>query len=968
MKFYLYRFAPTLLLLIKLLVFPNDMVASPGPFVSTSNKGVISRIDSIATHESLFGTIVNILGNAKINNYVTKTLESPPQILVDILCAAESLETTKITVESPNLKGLRIGHHPQKIRLVLDVKGADLPYFTTQSVDNELTIAIWSKKTIPPKDGMPDKVLGPKSGKKITIPKKAIPNEALSAKSGKEITSLQKVSPSEVSGPKSDEEITSQKKASYNEVPSPKGAKEINALNQPEALKADAQQQNTAFSGTENTAVKKIDFVPPATKGYRIDTDAKETRYDVRIVESSDSAGSKTAIYKNNLTQMVPDDGRDDTAFLIESLNAFEAQDWPGAIKNITHLITTNPAGRYSERAYFLLAKVYEQQYSHSISDHFDEIKKYYEDASYKFPASEYLPEAFLGLGNICFKIGNDYEALAYYNLAAKKGKGSSLAARALIQKIKIMLRTGRKREALSVSSVLENVVSRLPDMPVKTEAKILRGKLLYESNSFRKSVDILSGLLNADPQNVYQYPTILLYLGYNYYQLEDNKKSRENLIRFYNSRPNQEMNYLILAQIGDTYRNEGRTKEAVKFYQLVLKRYPNTEGAVISKIRLAELQEEQTVVVNKRIVPSFNILDEDMALATEFYKEIISNPLNKKNETPLTQLALLKLSIIYQKEKEYQKSLEYLKTLFAKYPRSKLIKKGQKALAGTIKAILEEEQKKKKYTNIINFYLGEKDLVSIANAPEIFLIVGRAFLHQNFDDMGTKMFKKADPLLADKEKPPDLLFLLSEDFYTQEKLKSALKRLSLLIDNYPSDKNIPYAYRLKGDILLKQKKYPPATKMFSAALKYPVKNCERLNLLIGKAKALSNNNSNAAALEAAKEADALKSACISSDYRIYQEIGDLYFDFGDIQKAVTVFNLAIDMASEKADKISLMLKLAQCYWQLDQKEEFLALNQRISSLNDPFWSNLAKERMEEINFNWEMKKAKAESIKGEKI
>ena len=73
-------------------------------------------------------------------------------------------------------------------------------------------------------------------------------------------------------------------------------------------------------------------------------------------------------------------------------------------------------------------------------------------------------------------------------------------------------------------------------------------------------------------------------------------------------------------------------------------------------------------------------------------------------------------------------------------------------------------------------------------------------------------------------------------------------------------------------------------------------------------------------------------------------------------------------MAEEKADKISLMLKVAQGYRLLNKKEDFLALYKEISDLNDPFWSNLAKERMEEIDFKWEMNKMREERKKREKI
>ena len=601
-----------------LLVLPNNMYAVLQPSVSVSNKEVISRVVSIATHASTWGTTVNVLGNGRIPAYVTKTQDSPPRITVDIFCAAEPLETINVAVESSNLKGLRVGHHLKKIRIVLDIQNVDMPTFAIESVDNELTIFLNAQEL-----------------------RESIENDPVEAQSAK-------------------------------------AGREIKVLEQLENIKPGQDQQNMALAGNANQAAEKLGPARPPAPDEEVEDPEQARRPVAQIRKYSETDGLKDIFYGSKLIQNVPDDGQTDTAFLIESINAYQAQNWSGAIENLAHLIKTYPDGRYSERAYFLLAKAYEQYYSKSISDHFTEIKKHYEDASFKFPASEYVPEAFLGIGNLLFETENYYESLAYYNLVIKKAKGSILAARALMQKAKIMLLTKKKKKALSISVVLEDTVSRFPDMPVKTEAKILIAKILYEMNKFRKSRNILSELLRANPRHIYQYPVISLYLGYNYFQLEDYKRSRENLLRFYNSHPDQKMIHLILTQIGDAYQNEGLVEEAERFYRLVLRRYPETEGSAISKIRLAEQQEENPLAVQKRIVPPVNILDEDVALATGFYKDIINNPLNQKDGSPLTQLALLKLSIIYQKEKKYKKSIEYLKKLFEEYPESSLRKDGE--------------------------------------------------------------------------------------------------------------------------------------------------------------------------------------------------------------------------------------------------------------------------------------------------
>jgi tetratricopeptide (TPR) repeat protein len=311
-----------------------------------------------------------------------------------------------------------------------------------------------------------------------------------------------------------------------------------------------------------------------------------------------------------------------------------------------------------------------------------------------------------------------------------------------------------------------------------------------------------------------------------------------------------------------------------------------------------------------------------------------------------------LKLAITYQKEKEYEKSLTLLKELQTKYPGTFLKQEMKHALFVTIESILAQEIKEKKYINVINFYLKEKELFLSVNAPELFLPVARAFNEINLEETATEVFIKADPLLSDREKPPDLLFFVGNYLFKIKQFKSALEKFDMLIENYPSDRYVSDAYRLKGSILLKQKRYKPAAESFSAALRYPVTRCQKAMLLIEKAKALTGSNSGEKALKAIEEANGIKKDCSFSYYNICQEIGDLYLNLGYADKAIPFFNQAVDTATENSDKIYLKFKIAQCYLQLNKTKDCLALYNQISSLNDPFWSKLAREKITEISFN----------------
>jgi len=674
------------------------------------------------------------------------------------------------------------------------------------------------------------------------------------------------------------------------------------------------------------------------------DADEKETKHVDKKQNRSKEDGLIKTSPEEKLTQMVEDDGKEDTSIYLKCLDTYKAKDWEGAIENLTRLIKKYPNGRYTEKAYFILAKSYDYLNTEFISVRYKEIKGHYEDAISRFPTSEYVTDAVFSIGNLYFYIKNYYEALGYYNLVLKKDKGSILRIKALMQKAKVLLLRHRKEDALSALGELESITSEYPNLSERREAKKEKGKILYEMNKFNRSLKIFNELNKEDPENIYKHPEISLYMGYNYYQLGDNQKARENLYRYYNTCPEREINHLVLNQIGDTYRNEGLIEDAVKFYRMVLERYPNTDGAIISKIRLAEQQEDKNWIEKTR---------KEMGSPKKIYENIVNDSVDKKDEkNPLIQLSMLKLGITYQKEKEYEKSLKVLKELLEKYPRTSLKKELSHALMVTIEGLLKKEMKNHKYIKIINLYLEDEKIFSMVNAPELFLPVARAFVYINLKDMAVEVFKKADILLADNDKPADLLFSMGKYLFEQDNIEGAFKRFDILIANHPYSKFVSESYQLKGSILLKQKQYKPAVDTFVEALKYPVPKCKRARLLIEKAKALTGGNSKENALMAINEVNEIKKDCDFTNYNIDQELGDLYLSLGDVRKALNIYNQVIQSTTENSNKNSLKLKLAECYWRLNKKEDSLVLYNQIMSLNDPFWSNLAKERMDEIQFN----------------
>ena len=56
---------------------------------------------------------------------------------------------------------------------------------------------------------------------------------------------------------------------------------------------------------------------------------------------------------------------------------------------------------------------------------------------------------------------------------------------------------------------------------------------------------------------------------------------------------------------------------------------------------------------------------------------------------------------------------------------------------------------------------------------------------------------------------------------------------------------------------------------------------------------------------------------------------------------------------------------IAQCYKALNNEKDYLALYNQISGHDNPFWKKIAKEKIEEANFNNEVGEIKKELERG---
>lgn len=692
---------------------------------------------------------------------------------------------------------------------------------------------------------------------------------------------------------------------------------------------------------------------PRETGGNRAGSVKEATSGNTEASVSKDLLQFTPALLLEKMTQIETNNGSEDTVLFLKGVEAFKIQRWQEAEKNLKHLIKTYPKGRYSEKAYFLLAKSIEQLHSQTPSDHFSVIKSHYEDAIYRFPSSIFVSDALLSTGNLCIQIKNYDEAIGYFNLVIEKKSDDIACVKAMIQKGNLLFKNGKYAEALSV---YEHIIKNYGGSFAETEAQIGAAKALFEINSFDKSINLLTRLAQR-PENTYRYPDIFLYLGYNYYQKKDYAGARKSLFRYYNISPDSETGPLILSKIGDSYRAEGLTNAATKIYQLVLTRFPQTEGALISLTRLAEEQESGELKTTEVIPAPFIINGEAIASPHEIYEEVIRESIGKNNNSPMVEYVLLKLAIIHRKGKNNRKSLDILKDLLEKYPLSKLLPEIVYALSDTLEAVLKD-QGEEEYIKILNIYQKQKEPIQRLAPPRTFMALAGVYQRLGLQDMAAELFQKADALLPEEKKPEELLFYMGKYFLEKGQADNGFEKLNSLIINYPSGKYSAKAYHLKGGVFYKNKEYAKAIEMFSKALKNRPGLDDGIYIMADKARALTASGLNEEGLAVARYAEQSLEESPEQSQSLYQEVGDLYLHIGRPADALSLLNKALSFEKEEKQSVKLKFSIARCYEALNKKSDYISLYNQIAGLNDPLWSRVAKERMEAIDFEETLRKA----------
>jgi TolA-binding protein len=327
--------------------------------------------------------------------------------------------------------------------------------------------------------------------------------------------------------------------------------------------------------------------------------------------------------------------------------------------------------------------------------EHFDAIQGAYQEALNFNAKSKRIPAALLILGMLNLKAGNMPDANAYFNILRKRYPNDENIPLINFYWGEHYFEKGDYQKA---AQEYQELIQRYPESRYVREASMGMAKSLVKLGRFQEAWQIADYIEKRWPRYYTEYPPLLRINGEIAYRLGDYKKAKDYYLTAYNIDPNAEGTDLVLARLGDIASRLHRTRESLEFYELAVTRFPDGEGGLIAKMRLAE----QGVYDDPSISEMFSAFEKPLHGGPEtIYAQIVRD----HPKSPLAPLAQLKLAMWYLFKDNYLQALEAATSFEKTFPDNPLVSRAGEVAATAFDKMAESLLKNQQYARIAELW-----------------------------------------------------------------------------------------------------------------------------------------------------------------------------------------------------------------------------------------------------------------------
>jgi|GEM_PF-6612793 len=564
---------------------------------------------------------------------------------------------------------------------------------------------------------------------------------------------------------------------------------------------------------------------------------------------------------------------------------------------------TPSPSSSSSASSSSKTSQIFDQAVSAWQSSHLKAAQKGFEELIFRYPDAPQVAESLFYLGEIYEKQNLLYEAQGLYRQFAERYPNHQSTPEALIRQAEISYRLGEVKKA---QKIFKQILFHYPNSSLAPKVAFRLGDCLYESGDTASSRLYYDEGMKRLPSYLDEHPQTAFNIGSLYLQDKRLDQALSVFLALGKNHPKFEAADKVLTFCGDIYAEQGKIAEAVLAYQRVIESYPDSIGAQVSQIRMADLGVEYPQLKNSSAPPAFR----DPIAA---YRQMIQ----RKNTDPvLAQLAEYKLALALQKKEEHKEAIGVLRSLLAKAPKESIQQGGLFALKQELVNYLNQCFQRKDYLGVIKLYEENKNLVDSflqqQKTPLPYFRIAQSYQNLRFYPPAIQLYRQAQTIIGGQEKATDSLspqinFQLGWIFFQTEEYQKAIDSLKQAVSQEAASSNSTpprvsfFALSLMGDICRERKDYPTAISYYQASLKLKPPRQGGVEQLL--------------------------------------KMGQCYRRLGKISEAIESFSEAVNLAQgEKEQQVLAQgyLYLADCQYQAERYSEALVNYRKAQGLSLP--------------------------------
>lgn len=422
------------------------------------------------------------------------------------------------------------------------------------------------------------------------------------------------------------------------------------------------------------------------------------------------------------------------------------------------------------EEAMYTRADILYQLHREDLAGNFDKINGAYESAMNYNLDSERVPSALLRRGILNMRVGNIPEAKAFFKVIRNKYPNDPNVPLTYYYWGDYYFNQGDYQEA---ADQFQYLVQVYPESKFIREASVSLARSLRKLGYDEQAFQIVDFIEKRWPRFYVEYPPFMKLSGDAAFHVKNWEKAKDEYWTYYNIDPKGDDADIVLARLGDIYVRTDRRNAAREIYEKAAGDFPEKEGGLISKMRLAE----EGIYDEPTIEQMFTVFQRPFNLKPEeIYKQIVED----HPESPLAPLAQVKMAMWHLWNKKYLDALSAVMGFNEKFPDSELKERsdevGLQAYSGVVDQLMAEEN----YPKIVNLW-NDYDFVEEGwekLSPDTKLAVGLAFWKRGEPDRALKVIA---PLIRDEQVPEysEMALSLALSIYVDEKRWQEVKDLS---------------------------------------------------------------------------------------------------------------------------------------------------------------------------------------------